>query len=457
MRLCSRHSLVLATLVLIVFAVIGCSQKDDVVKPLTRADLTLRPANLPELESLYCYEFWALSVEGTDSTFASLGKFLWDNTMYRFRDLDGNAIDSVFELPEAYYTYDYLIVTIENRIDASPLTPSGTILMRAAIADPFLNQIKLAFPQNISMAQGTFFVATPTDDTMNLANESKGVWLCSRIRTPRFNHDTLGVDSSYNRVSPVDSTDPNPFDPDIIGVKYPTDSIWTIIDTFVVFGYDTIPHRRINIEWDTLTDPDNDYTLFVYYNIDSISSDNTHPLGQLFYNAYQNTALDYPDIRPFGWRYNAWVFLENFSPLNNLPESVPFGFKSTYPAVAEAGWRVVSLGPFFRPDSADLSNQYGDNLEVPNFPGEDFIRTSPPMPAGYDNLNFSSPVAPDTTYGTWGTVVVGMEPLPTNMTTDASRNFPLFFLHADLNGNTELLHNFSDYMPTIDVEVTFKE
>lgn len=459
MRLCSSKLFLFAAMLLFLAVVFGCSQKEDVLKPQERASLTLRPSFLPELDSIYTYEFWAFSVDGADTTFTSLGKFLWDNELYRFSNVDGTLRDSVFDLPEAYAEYDYFAVTIENASDPAPLTPSGTIMLLDEVVDPVSRPIELKYPVDMFAAKGLVFVGTPTDDTTNTSNEKKGIWLCSQVQTQRILHDTLGVIRDSVIATPAPENDPNAGLPDTVGIIFPPDSNWTIIDTNIILRYDTIPHRRINIEWETVVNPDSNYIVFVDYEIDSVSADPLNPLGTIFYNDYLGTLEDIPDISAYGWRYNAWAFHEYYPDAADIEVGAPFGYKLQGTITADVGWKVIPLGAFQRPDSADLLNQYGDNLEVPNFPGEDFISN---LPAGYSDIEFSSAAIPpggDTSAGYWGAIVVGMEPIPTaQLTTNADRNFPLFVLTQYLADSTNYeLHNYSQFLPTISIEVEFKE
>lgn len=438
----------------IILAAFGCGQKDDIVKPKEFASLTLRPLYLPELDTLFIYELWAVVGNGAEAEYTSIKKFLWDNTLYKFRDIDGNAIDSVFDMPGSYYDYDFLVVSIENRTVIGNTEPSGTFMLVDNVVDPVSRPIVMKFPMSLFEALGTYTAATPTDDFLNYANEDKGLWLCNRAQTQRFNHDTLGVDSvTIVNVAPPEGSDPNAVD--TIGIIIPPTG-WEIFDTTVIFGYDTLPHRRINIEYDTATVVDSNYLLFPFYDIDSTSFNR----GLIPYFNYSASLENLPDVSQYGWRYNAWVFHEYFPEAANLPEMVPFGFKQQGNYVGEPSWRVLPLGAFLRPDSADLSNPYIDNREVPNFPGEDFILNLPP---GYDGINFRVNENDDNTGGFAATIVVGVEPDPANLTIDETRNFPLFFLSKDIpyrfqmTAQSLILHNYSTYLPQIEVNVSFHE
>ena len=189
MNISVRHLLFLLVVTGILLITFGCSQKDDVVQPKKMATITLQPNQLPTLDTLYAYELWMVTINGGDSAYTSLGKFLWDNYWNRFTDLDGNVISGSFEVPEPWYDYDRIVVTIENRDDPDPLDPSGTILMTDEVVDPTHRPIKMKFPGFVFEATGYYFVGTPTNDTivadaLDDADEAKGLWLCSRTLHP---------------------------------------------------------------------------------------------------------------------------------------------------------------------------------------------------------------------------------------------------------------------------------
>jgi hypothetical protein len=237
--------------------------------------------------------------------------------------------------------------------------------------------------------------------------------------------------------------------------------------TFVYFGLDTLQHRRITVEWIIDTLPEYDILFargeiqYPIYDIDSTTDvQYPFPLGNLPYIVYSGPLgppEDLPDIRPYGWRYNAWIMLAQTGPNDlDLPQMIPFGNGRQEDFTALPDWGVLPLGAFYHSDSADLSNPYIDNREVPNFPGEDFV-------VGAGDLG-NVDLRRDTT-GRWGSVIVGMEPIPTtDLTVDTTVNFPLFFLSDDLPSenesgtyNVQLFHNWTQFMPRVRITVTYSD
>lgn len=451
MNISVRHLLFLLVVTGILLITFGCSQKDDVIQPKKMATITLQPSQLPTLDTLYAYELWMVTINGGDSAYTSLGKFLWDNYWNRFNDLDGNIISGSFEVPQPWYDYDRIMVTIENRNDLDPLNPSGTILMVDEVIDPTQRPIKLKFPGFVFEATGYYFVATPTNDTsvadtLDNADESKGLWLCSRTLTPRQMQDTLGIDSVRVNQTEQDTTQ-----------KYATDTIgiagWVFQDSvMVIIGYDTIrDHRRVVITYIDTVDTNHGYVLHVF-------PDTTPTVVHDYFN-YSGPIDKLPDIKPYGWRYNAWVLMDPvYDGGLDLKKMTPFGYDGQWRWTGDTTWGVLPLGPFYRPDSADLSNAHISNREVPNFPGEDFV--AGPDLARYASLDLRQPVS-----GFWGSIVVGMEPNPANVTIDPDRNFPLLFLADSLRSGLDpaaaravhTFHNWSQTLPTISVNVLFHE
>lgn len=462
---------------------IGCTQHDDVIQSLEETTITLQASLLPELDSIYVYELWMVKVPngGGDFTdpgadFTPLGKFTFDNEVHRFRDLTGAAISGSYDLPETWLAYDYIVVSIENRNDPFPGDPSGTFILADAVVHPETRPAKMVFPVSMDAATGFYFVGTPTNDSSYYdpaldtllrinGQEGKGLWLCSRFLTQRNLHDTLAVIAIDTFMVPDSFDTAGWSDPDTIGINWPPDSVFIPQTVQVVFGYDTLQHRRIDIDWIVVVDSLFDYLLFPSFEIDSISTPMyPFPLGVIPYFEYSSPLEGLPDVSPYGWQYNAWVFLEQpdtgvttDNTGMDLAELVRFGDGRQQDVTARDGWGVLPLGPFFFPDSADLMNEYLNNKEVPNFPGEDFVLDADPR---FTNLNLRR-IAPTD----WGSVVVGVEPVASDsIQTSPDRNFPLMILFDmmhqgnafDVNAVHEF-HNYSSFLPVIWITVEFHE
>jgi hypothetical protein len=474
---------VLLTLVIFcgLILAIGCTRKDDVVDPLVSSTITLNPKYLPELDTLYAYELWMVKVQNAGDDFTSAGaeyislrKFKWDNYLHAFRDLEGNILESEITLPESWFAYDYIVVTVENNPDPNTDTPSGVYMIVDEVVDQEIRPIMMKFPVSTFLTTGFFFVGSPSDDTTYWdftvnervrvsENEEKGLWVCSRFWTQRNLHDTLSVDS-LQVLRVIDTLDTiGKWDPDTVDIKWPgdpPDSIFEIIFDSVVFGYDTLQHRRIEVEWEVEVDTLYDYIRFVYYDIDSITTPAyPYPLGVIEYFEYAGPLEELPNIVPYGWRYNTWVTLDQDSTgsLDNfgmdLKPVIPFGDGTLESFTGPNHWGVLPLGAFNDPVAPDISNPYTSNREVPQFPGEDFV-TAAAAPR-FDNLNLLRVSVMD-----WGYVIIGMEPDPSKVTINAETNFPLFVLSEPLVSgddpsadNVHTFHNWSQFLPQIEVIV----
>jgi hypothetical protein len=482
MRFASR---ILTLVVVSIFALQpnwGC-QHNDIAIPQDRANIVLDVVYLPELDTLYVYELWMVSTahEGDDilaedARFTSLGKFLWDSEVARFRDMDGTAIDNSFEVPGFWHDHDYIVVTVENRNDPYPHVPSRTYLLVDEVVDPELHPIVLGFPCDLFMATGFYFVGSPTDDTSyydiegdsvvrHSDNEGKGLWLCSRFYSeqPGNVQDTLGIipdsegnDSIYLEISTETNTGDIIYTPDIIGIVHPPGG-WPseVVTDTVVLGYDSIfDHRRVEFQYIDTIDINHNYVMRVVYD--------TLPAKTYGYFEYVKSLEELPNISPYGWRYNGWVFLEQPDPDIisdnsdlNLPPMIPFGKRWQERFVGDADWGVLPLGAFLDPERADFSNNYLDNREVPGFPGEDFVKNAAPR---FASLNLRR----DAVYE-WGSVVIGIEPDPSSLMIDTAANFPILilsdFLHSASDNDVDevqTFHNWTQFLPKIRVRVTFR-
>ena len=161
MKANSRIALLILTVCAGLMLVSGCAQNNDVVSPQTKTTIALQPYLLPELDSVYVYELW--TVKGDDYTspsaqFTSLGKFSWDNTEFAFRSVNGDTIISnAFELPETWYEYDFVVVSIENRNDAAPSTPSGAYMLVDEVIDPKIRPYRVEIPRQYVWRPGSLF------------------------------------------------------------------------------------------------------------------------------------------------------------------------------------------------------------------------------------------------------------------------------------------------------------
>ncbi len=473
--------------------IIGCAQSQDVVQPQIDTTITLAPQFLPGLDSLYTYELWMVKVQvpGDDfiapgATFTSLGKFTFNNTTGEFMNATrDSAISSTIELPETWLNYDYIVVSVEDVNDPSPL-PSGAYMLSDKVVDPKLRPIELKFPISLFNAVGFYFVATPTDDTTYWHfkdpennndssylvfvrnDEDRGLWVCSRSRSEIPLWDTLGVNEIDTIVVTVDTSDTSHTrgEPDTVGIDFPNpDTGWAIETTSVIISYDTLQHRRINVPWITEIDSNYRYTIYPAYDIDSITTpDYPFPLGShVPYYVYSGPLGGLPDISPYGWRYNTWVMLEQPDAGPNsgldLNTMIPFGDGKQQDFTGLSTWGVLPLGSFHRSDTADFSNPFNSNREVPNFPGSDYVKFTDDA----DSLRYVNLDLRRSSMERWGTVVIGMEPAPGKVTLDSTANFPLFFMAEDLplNGATAgsgvQLHNWSQFLPVIDVNVEYHE
>jgi len=475
------------TLIIVAMALIfGCTQSNDVVQPQIETTITLTPQFLPGLDSVYTYELWMVKVQnpGDDfiasgAEFTSLGKFTYDNTTAEFMDAAGDSvISNTIDLPETWLNYDYIVVSVEDANDQSP-APSGTFILSDQVVDPNTRPIALKFPVSLFGAIGFYFVATPTDDTTYwhfptaqdnesyLAfvrnDENKGLWVCSRFRSEIPLWDTLSVVRIDTIIKTIDTSDTSSSrgNPDTIGIEFPDpDTGWAIDTTAIVISYDTLQHRRINVPWMIEVDSNYKYTVYPIYEIDSITTpDYPFPLGDVPYYVYSGPLGGLPDVSPYGWRYNTWVMLEQPASGDNsgmnLRTMIPFGDGRQQDFTGMNTWGVLPLGGFLRSDSADFSNEFSSDREVPNYPGSDYVKFDNASDSvRYANLNlFHSSME------RWGTVIIGMEPIAGNVAVDSTVNFPLFFMSEDLPlsgssaANGVQLHNWSQFLPVINVAV----
>jgi len=187
------------TLLLIVFALIsGCTQPEDIAAPISTTKICMSPACMPSTPDGYSYELWAVD---TLDNYYSIGKFLWDNYMYRFYDIDSNRLDTVwtvqYDLLNPFYRF--LAVSVEKLPDVYP-DSAGPIMLRDTIVDPDIWPMLLAFPVDYSYARVTFSIETPTDKDSD-SYDASGVWFAYYDYYRDTITDTTDVVSSAARLS----------------------------------------------------------------------------------------------------------------------------------------------------------------------------------------------------------------------------------------------------------------
>jgi hypothetical protein len=158
----------------VVFAlVLGCTQPEDVVAPVSATNIVLYPALLPSLPAGYCYELWAID---TNEATYPIGKFFWNSDLYRFYDTAMNRIDSVwtfgYDLLDPLF--QYLAVSVEEYPDIEP-DSIGPIMLRDTIVDPVQSPMILGFPIGYGLATAGFSMQTPTDRNSD-SYEAGGIW-----------------------------------------------------------------------------------------------------------------------------------------------------------------------------------------------------------------------------------------------------------------------------------------
>ncbi len=182
------------TLLLIVFTlVLGCTQPEDVAAPISVTNIYMSPVQLPTTPEGYSYELWVVD---TAENYYPIDKFLWDNYLYRFYDLDSNRVDTVWSVPYDLLNpfYEYLAVTVETIPDLFP-DSAGPVMLRDTIIDPKIWPMLLAFPIDFSFARVTFGMETPTDKDSH-SQDASGVWFAFYDYHVNVNTDTFNVTSS---------------------------------------------------------------------------------------------------------------------------------------------------------------------------------------------------------------------------------------------------------------------
>ncbi len=197
----NRLTLTIITAVMLIF-VFGCTQPDDVLAPVSTTRIILEPERLPSLPDSFYYHIWVID---TAQLAYSIGSFYWNDTQYKFYDLDSNVIDSIWTVDYDILNpfYRFIGVSVENIGDPPPV---GTILPQSSIGPIMLQDtlysneerlMKMVFPLDLWLGYGFFAVETPSDSNSQ-TNDASGVWFSEYIYDSLMFADTTGVTLSIN-------------------------------------------------------------------------------------------------------------------------------------------------------------------------------------------------------------------------------------------------------------------
>jgi hypothetical protein len=440
----------------------GCSQPDNIVAPASTTKFVLSPERLPSPPEGMVYELW---VKNDDGQPISLGKFDWNDELYRFYDTAGNRIDSIWTVGFDALKYKYLCISVENYPDPDPAS-MGPIMLQDTIVDPSKKPIKMLFPVDLWLGVARYCVQSPTD-AERLEKDGSGIWFglytsdtlwiydttYSYIQYDIYNEnqfkkrpiDTLGFDTNFDPPRPIyDSAvlDALSHLLDTIAstnARQVIDSHYVIsMDTFVhigsVFDYVTVP---VNVSYDTIYDTlpimrrngtevdsviavppliDYEHTAWTIYTI--VSHKITVERFLPDYQDLPNMSEAGPGGVDLGWHYKGWVlspYLEPQSAFASLTKPC-WGKTVIENWLDPSDGGIITTGSFKSFEAPDDGNPYSMNKRVPSIPGEDFLIS---LPMGVNEISFASETDREAEAGT---VVITLEPDNYN---NPSANFPL--------------------------------
>ena len=190
----NRFVSIVLTAIFIVL-VLGCTQPEDVIAPYSTTRIILEPERLPSLPADMAYYLW--TIDTADQAYY-VGRFLWNNDYYRFSDLDGNTIDSMwivdYDILDPHYRF--IAVSVEKTDDLPagsilPLESVGPIMLRDTIYSEEVRLMKMKFPVDMWLGYGYFCMETPSDSNSN-SHESSGIWFCEYL------YDSIVVADTFN-------------------------------------------------------------------------------------------------------------------------------------------------------------------------------------------------------------------------------------------------------------------
>lgn len=474
-----RSILLIFGTTLLAALLVGCTQKDDIVTPVSQSVLALNPQNLPAPPSGMIYELWISkeTVRGTNFDPAqaiSLGRFsyLSNDSVRTFLDGTGSPRDSVFKLAGDFQTFRSVFVGLHRTSDAAGTLP-GAIMLIAYIPSSADIPIRMVFPQADSLWQATCrFNLEAVSDNNRGTNDAHGIWFSSYRTVNAQMPDTtaLTVDSSeLDTIRPIictGSTDTCNIDSLKAAYPYSVSNIQAVTSRVLfpndslILGIDSFMHTGVT------------YTLI--YKADSTYPYVKRKLKFTFTTAARTLALDIfsqdefglPVVSEWGWKYGGWALTPHVAPSAQVgaftPPAWPYQtYNGTWIGGGNGG--MLPTGTFADINAPDDGNPFALNSYLPPFPGEDFLNTdSLNAKFGVGSVNLMPTVS-----GNVGSILVTME--PDNRLTSTT-NFPLIAFVGKLpnrtdsigfaavgfnmiNGTSTLLGNQAYSFPIITVDV----
>lgn len=424
---------------LLVLASWGCSQREDIVTPISRSELTLQATSLPSPPSGLMYELWISGESVVDTGFdlnqaRSLGRFSYINndSINSFLDTNGKPRSATFEMQGDFRSYRSVFVSLQRADDPAGTRP-GAIMLIAYIPGLLDIPIKMLFPQADSLWMATCrYNMEGISDRNRAAGDGHGIWFASYRSVIDTIPDTVGltVDSSrIDTMKPVIcGTPPDTCNKADLQALYPssiknvrTETVrLTFPNDTLILDVDSFMHTHIVFDVNYRKDTTYPYTkkrlIFNYSDTGFVIP----RVAILDIFTQDNFAL--PIISEWGWKYGGWVVSGQLPINGSIGSLTPPAWRYN---TAYRNWLpgsnggLISTGTFDNingPD--DDGNPYALNTYLPPFPGEDFLNTSALQSGlGIDSVNLT-PAAT----GNSGTVFISVEPKNRLVT---NTNFPL--------------------------------
>jgi hypothetical protein len=427
---------------------VGCTQKDDVVTPISRSELTLVPQNLPTAPSGMVYELWISKATVADTNYdmslaTSLGRFSYISTdsVKTFLDESGSPRDGVFELNGDFQTYRSIFVGLHRSSDPAGTRPGAIMLIAYIPSTPDI-PIRMVFPQADSLWDATCrYNLEGVSDNNRGTNDARGVWFSS-YRSATFDiPDTtaMTVDSSQlDTIKPIIGDCPQFNDTcniDSLKREYP----YTVTDVRVVTERVLFPNDSLILGIDSFMHTRVAYTLiykadlsypYVKRRLRFTYSTNGHPVTL---DIFSQDEFGLPIVTEWGWKYAGWALTPHVAPSAKVGALTPpaWPYKTYYKdwLPGNAGG-MIPTGTFANINAPDDQNPFVLNSYVPPFPGEDFLNPT----ALTDSLGVGSINLMPTTSGNIGSIMVTLEPQNRLVT---NTNFPLIAFIGTLPNRTD--------------------
>lgn len=426
-----RHTRLLVPILVVTVTALwwGCTQPEDILVDKSITVVHLQAERLPTTPPGMTYQLWAADTMIHDD---DLGDSLYGSEpmdepfIYRFEENSFHEVDGTarpdsnrFLFAGDILSYQWIFMTVQLSDGSGPVP--GPVMLIDTVTPTDYSELNLVFPFSDSLwfTAMEFNMETPSDGR-DPSTDGAAIWFSTYAERTYTVQDTTELSSWEITTNYYDT------------FNTPGECITSIVNIFdtvssieeKVYGFDTVSWQAMRFSTEVVTVCDSGQGHLLKTSVELIYETGTLDSGR--YDDFTQVAIDLPDLRRMGWKYQGWVISSVIKDLGvGIGVITPpawVGFNRHDTAIHAVDGELLSTGLFHSLYLPDEENLYVDDpVRVPPWPGEDFLKN---LPGGQDvevNLVNDEVIT--------GSVFIAMH--PANALTDTT-NFPLIIQLRDL-------------------------